>query len=162
MDNKATTIEYTSTRKDLGVLYSYLLKHSFKMRCLILALVILPGGVPVLLELLSGQRVPLQNWIIGLIVGVAIYFAYPWYFRRTAKKDKRTLSISPVGITTQVGSKHGEIAWSQVENLWVTQEYVFIVRGNLNAFVIPKRAFRDDEERIAFIRLSQEYWGHSK
>jgi YcxB-like protein len=162
MDDKATTIEYTSTREDLGALYSYLRRHSFKMQCFIVAAVILVGGVPILVSSLASQKPPLLDWIIGSVAGIAVYLILPWNFKRRVKKDKRTLSISPVGITTQVGSKHGQIAWRQVENLWVTPEYVFIVRRNLNSFAVPRRAFRDDQDREMFTHLLQEYWDRSK
>lgn len=150
--------------EDAGALFWFALKRSHKMQCFVLAFWILSALLYVaVFGILSGQKISGLQWAIAAVIGlISALVVYPALVKRRVKKHKRTFSISPSGITTQIGSKHMEIAWPQIENVWVTEEHIFVVRMKLKVFTIPRRAFRDAAEREAFVRLLRAYWDNSK
>ena len=89
--------------------------------------------------------------------GLVFFFLFPLILRLRTKKDKRTLSIQPDKLSTRIGALSGDIPWAKMEKLYVTDEYVFLIRRNMNGFAIPRRAFVDDTHRSEFIRLSEQY-----
>jgi hypothetical protein len=89
--------------------------------------------------------------------GLVFFFLFPLILRLRTKKDKRTLSIQPDKLSTRIGALSGDIPWAKMEKLYVTDEYVFLIRRNMNGFAIPRRAFVDDSQRSEFIRLSGQY-----
>jgi hypothetical protein len=150
-------IEYTATPKDVAALYSYARKHSVKLALISYGL---PIGlaVVVLVERLSPRHpLALADWTIALIWGVVLFFALPLILRLRTKKDKRTLSIQPDKLSTRIGTLSGDVPWTKVGSLYVTDEHIFVMRKNMNGFAIPRRAFIDGAERTEFIRLCQQY-----
>jgi len=99
-------------------------------------------------------------WAFAVAMGYARLF--PYYLRWRTKKDKRTLSIDPLRISTQIGRRSADVPWKKVRSVSVTDEHVFIQRSNLNAFTIPRGAFSDDKQRAEFIRLCEQYFAAAK
>jgi hypothetical protein len=69
----------------------------------------------------------------------------------SAKTSMRSLAISPVGISTQIGSRHGEVPWQNVRIVSQESDYILIARANGNAFFIPERAFTTVEQKHDFL-----------
>lgn len=150
-------IEYAATPKDVTALYYYARNHSLK-------LALVSYGLPVGLAALTlverrslGHTLTLADWTIALIWGMVFYFLFPLILRLRTKKNKRTLSIQPDRLSTQIGTLSGDIPWGKMEKLHITDEYIFLIRKNMNGFAIPRRAFLDDTQRNEFIRLSEQY-----
>jgi hypothetical protein len=99
----------------------------------------------------------LTDWVIALVWGAIIFSLFPLVLRLRTKKDKRTLSIEPDKLSTQIGKLSGEVPWAKVDSLHVTDEHIFLIRTNMNGFAIPRRAFVDETQRREFIRLCQDY-----
>lgn len=85
------------------------------------------------------------------------FFLFPLILRLRTKKDKRTLSIQPDKLSTQIGRLSGEVPWAKVDSLYVTDEHIFLIGKNMNGFAIPRRAFVDETQRKEFIRLCEQY-----
>ncbi len=150
-------IEYTAKPGDIAALYSYTRKHSLK-----LALSFYGLPIAMALLVLVERRSPthaltLADWAIALIWGAVLFFLFPLILRLRTKKDKRTLSIQPDKLSTQVGKLSGEVPWAKVDSLYVTDEHIFLIRKNMNGFAIPLRAFADETQRKEFIRLCEQY-----
>lgn len=150
-------IEYTPKPRDIAALYSYTRKHSVK-----LALIFY--GPPIVMALLilaerrsTAHSLTLADWTSALIWGAVFFFLFPLILRLRTKKDKRTLSIQPDKLSTQVGKLSGDVPWAKVDSLYVTDEHIFLIRGNMNGFAIPRRAFVDETQRKEFIRLCEQY-----
>jgi hypothetical protein len=155
-------IEYTATPKDVAALYSYTRKHSLKGQLLFYGL---PVGLTCFLlveSLAIGHRITLANWILALIFGLGLFFLFPLILRLRTKKDRRTLSIQPDKISSQIGRLSGDVPWVKVDSLYVTDEHIFIIGKNMNGFAIPRRAFVDDAQRQEFIRSCEQYIQHAK
>ncbi len=73
-----------------------------------------------------------------------------WLYIR-GKTDERTLTVSPDGISTEIGSLRGQIPWSKVKLVNDTSSHVLIVGATGNAFLIPARAFQDSYQRSQFL-----------
>jgi hypothetical protein len=150
-------IEYMATPKDVAALYYYTRKRSLR-------LAVVSYGLPVGLAALTlferrspSHALTLADWTIALMWGLVLFFLFPFILRFRTKKDKRTLSIQPDRLSTQIGMLGGDVPWAKMDRLYTTDEYVFLIRKNMNGFAIPRRAFTDDPQRNEFIRLSQQY-----
>ena len=85
-------------------------------------------------------------------VAIAAFFILllsAWLFLR-AKTSRRSITISPEGISTRIGELEGETPWRQIKIVSVTEQNVLIARGNGNAYFIPNRAFSSPEEKAEF------------
>jgi YcxB-like protein len=82
---------------------------------------------------------------------------FPLILRLRTKKTKRTLSIQPEKLSTQIGKLSGDVPWTKVDTLYVTDEHIFLIRKNMNGFAIPRRAFVDEGQRKEFIQLCERY-----
>ena len=102
------------------------------------------------------------DWIIALIWGAGFFFVFPLILRLRTKKSKRTLSIQPDKLSTQIGKMSGDVPWAKMDSLYVTDEHVFLIRKNMNGFAIPRRAFVDEAQRDEFIRLCERYMQSAK
>ncbi len=150
-------IEYTAKSRDIAALYSYTRKHSIKVA-------LISYGLPIAMAVLFlaetrflTHSLRLADWIIALVWGTVFFFLFPLILRLRTKKDKRTLSIQPDKLSTQIGKLTGDVPWTKVDNLYVTDEHIFLMRKNMNGFAIPRRAFVDETQRIEFIRLCEQY-----
>jgi len=150
-------IEYTAEPRDIAAFYSYTRKHSIKLAALSFGLPIV-AALFILATLRSpGHGLNPTDWIIALIWGTALYFLFPLILRLRTKKDKRTLSIQPDKLSTQIGRLSLDVPWASVEGLYVTNEHIFLIRRNMNGFAIPRRAFLDEAQRKEFIRQCDQY-----
>ncbi len=84
-------------------------------------------------------------WTAGAVVSMLL-----WLFIR-GKTDERTLTASPEGISTQIGSLKGQIPWSKVKLVTQTSRHVLIVGATGNAFFIPSRAFEGPDQQTQFM-----------
>ena len=78
--------------------------------------------------------------IVGLVLFPLVKF----------KSQERTLSIDEQGITTTIGHIAKSVPWKDIANVSVNQDNLIIQNRNLNAFIIPQRAFETDEARQGF------------
>jgi hypothetical protein len=85
-------------------------------------------------------------WMLG-----AFAFMPLWLFIR-GKTAERTLTVSPEGISTEIGSLKGHVPWSKVKLVTFASQHVLIVGATGNAFFIPSRAFQGPEEKAQFIK----------
>ena len=149
-------IEYTATPRDIAALYSYQRKHSAKLSLIAYGLPIAMAAL-FLAEMRLNHSLTLADWTIALILGAAFFFLFPLFLRLRTKQIKRTLSIQPDKLSTQIGKLSGDVPWTRVDSLHVTDEHIFLIRKNMNAFAIPRRAFVDESQRKEFIRLCEQY-----
>jgi hypothetical protein len=76
------------------------------------------------------------------------------------KTDLRTLSIDESGIKTSIGKLSAQIHWPQIASVDVLQDEIVITGKNMNAFIIPKRAFVNDEKRNEFVSTISRLMGN--
>jgi len=66
------------------------------------------------------------------------------------KPATRSLTVDDVGIETMIGQRHSTIAWEEFANIQENGDVLIIQRRNLNAFIIPARAFASAKARQQF------------
>ena len=57
------------------------------------------------------------------------------------KPQERTLSVDEEGLTTSIGQLSKSIPWAEIAEAKIAGDELIIQSRNLNAFIIPKRAF---------------------
>ena len=151
------TVEYSSSRRELASWYWYSLRHNRKhLRAWLLSVV----GVGVLVFLSerqsAGSSIPRAIGISGLsILGLALFLAL--YPQVRFKPQKRTLTIAPDGISTTINARSKTYPWSEVASVVQRGDQVYIGFTNVNAFVVPTRAFPSADSRQEFVRLCREW-----
>jgi hypothetical protein len=101
-------IEYTATPGDVAALYSYARRHSLKSAVIFYGLPIVLAAIILLDRRSPGHSLTLTDWLIALIWGAVIFSLFPLILRLRTKKDKRTLSIQPDKLSTQIGKLNGD------------------------------------------------------
>jgi hypothetical protein len=86
----------------------------------------------------------------------------PLYPQLKFKPQRRVLSIDDQGISTTIGRLSGQLPWSKVDFVRTTEHSVYIVGKNLNAFIVPQRAFLSTQQRDEFVKLCQGWVQASK
>jgi hypothetical protein len=94
------------------------------------------------------------------IAAVGFMVFLPIFLFIRGKTSKRSLTISPAGIATEIGSIKGTIPWMKVKVISQGRDFILIARTNGNAFFIPARAFSSPEHRTSFFIQATE-WANS-
>jgi hypothetical protein len=85
-------------------------------------------------------------WAIGALVFMPL-----WLFIR-GKTEERTLTVSPEGLSTEIGSLKGQIPWREVKLIAEASQHVLITSSVGNTFFIPARAFQGPEQKVQFTK----------
>ena len=153
------TIHYSATPNDVGALYSYALRHSWRFRLTLAAY----SAVPALIWLLGSGRSPKPiDAVLSAIVALFVFSFIPLLAKWRTKTDLRTLSISPSGMDTSIGKLAGAVPWGKVHAIWDAGQYIFVLGKNLNGMAIPSRAFADSGQRAQFLAAAQQFLAASK
>jgi hypothetical protein len=67
------------------------------------------------------------------------------------KRMERSLSVSPTGWSTQIGSLSAARSWNDVREIIEEGGAIVVVGTNQNALIIPSRAFADEGNRRRFL-----------
>lgn len=68
------------------------------------------------------------------------------------KQQERTLSVNMQGIHTTIGSKKGDIPWTEIEDIDSKGSSIFLERKKTgNTFTIPDRAFKSVDDKTEFL-----------
>jgi hypothetical protein len=92
-------------------------------------------------------------------LAVTVVASYPqlWF-----KPDERFLKIHPWGISTTIGERSGEVAWSEVASISAGRHYLNIVGTSGNWFGIPNSAFADQSELDEFVDTATRWWQNAR
>lgn len=66
------------------------------------------------------------------------------------KPEVRTLAVDGEGIATTIGKRSATIPWAEIADVREDGDALIIQRRNLNAFIVPARAFRSAEAKLQF------------
>jgi hypothetical protein len=88
----------------------------------------------------------------ALAWAVGAFLFMPLLLFVRGKTEERTLSISAQGISTEIGSRRGEVPWGKVRLVEDAGRHVLIVGATGNAFLIPGRAFSGPEQQKQFVQ----------
>ncbi|MHB1424771.1 MAG: YcxB family protein [Gemmataceae bacterium] len=69
----------------------------------------------------------------------------------------RRLSIAAEGITNISEGFRSYLPWKGIVDFSVSDDHVFFYNGSINAYLVPKRACRDEQHFQEFAALAQQY-----
>jgi YcxB-like protein len=138
------TLRYSVTRKDVNRLYwrlwrARLWKYHFGILAIALFFCILLKGSGS-----SWYNAPL--WLALFVIGYFIMHPQLEY-----KPQTRMLVAGEAGIHTAIGASGGSLAWADVLRIDDAKDAIYVIRTNLNSFVIPDHAFASGPERTDFL-----------
>lgn len=70
---------------------------------------------------------------------------------------KQTLEVTEDGITEQNNGGETQVKWETVGDLVETDQHLFIYFNGLQAFIIPKQSFPDEESKRQFIETFRKW-----
>ncbi len=149
------TLTYSSTRHELATWYWRMWKKKLwkvHIVCLVISLTVV--------VLAAGHWPPSTMEITrGLVVGAAVVLFLILFPQIMFKPQVRTLVFDRNGIRTKIGKKTGTISWQEIDNISDTEGTIVISRKNLNAFLVPQRAFQSEQERVSVLTTVQAWIG---
>jgi hypothetical protein len=89
------------------------------------------------------------NAVLGTLCTFLLLLPLILFIR--AKTAMRSLTISPEGISTEVGSLNGRVAWPKIKIVEEKESFVLIASASGNAFYVPNRAFATAEQKAEFV-----------
>lgn len=97
-------------------------------------------------------RLPREPSELGTVaaIGIVPILLMPLYPLIRFKPQLCSFTADDRRISTSIGRKHGRIAWQDIAAVRMDGDFIVIERRNLNAFVIPPRAFQDNVAKLRF------------
>ena len=119
------------------------------------------------------SEIPIWYWFIifGALSVVWIIF-YPkyieWEMARRVRKmlkegnnenlfARRKIIISDKGVLERSSFGETNMKWKQIDKVEEIVDYIYIYISSVSAHIIPKRVFRDENEKQTFIKEIQKY-----
>lgn len=145
------TIEYALTRSEVARSYLQAIRESPEYLRRVVMLAAICAVIQMCIRILSSRHLGGPEMLSAVIVFAVILGVLPVLLFLTAKTDRRTLTISPDGISTSIGTKSAQIPWKSVKIVKDSGAFILIARTNGNAFFIPDRAFVSADDRARFM-----------
>ncbi|MGE5321511.1 MAG: YcxB family protein [Actinomycetota bacterium] len=145
------TINYALTRREVAGCYLLAIRESPEYLRSVVTMAAVIGLAQMGLRVLFSRRLGGPEILSAIIVFAVILALLPIGLFLTAKTDRRTLTISPAGISTSIGKRSAQIPWTSVKIVKNASRFVLIARTNGNAFFIPDRVFAGSDDRARFL-----------
>jgi hypothetical protein len=145
------TIKYALTRAEIARSFALSLRRSPRFLGTILIYSAALGVFSLATSRAFSRPLTVRDVTVFLAWMAGAFVCFPlWLFIR-GKTDQRTLTISPEGISTEIGSLKGHVPWTKVKIVSDVGAHVLIVGSSGNSFFIPGRAFQLPDQQAQFI-----------
>jgi hypothetical protein len=177
LDGNRLQVEYDLTAEDVVTLSLFHYKHSPTVRRSWLMLRVVVPIIWILIGFFENSRerhyagiAPLPFFISLSVLYILLMPAYSRYRTRritlrllSEGKNKgfdgpHSLTIGPEGIVAESATGDARSNWSVVEKLETDKEHFYIYTSAVNAIILPKRAFADENEFQEFVASVQTYY----
>jgi hypothetical protein len=145
------TVEYALTRSEIVRGFFQGLSSSPKYRKMMLQNSVILGGIVLIERASLLHSFTARDVFISLGWAVGLFAFKPLWMYIRGKTAKRTLTISPDGIYTEIGKIRGQVPWRKIKMVASADQYVLITRHGGNSFFIPERAFSGPVNRDQFL-----------
>jgi len=109
------------------------------------------GALVLLLRVALSRSFKAWDVFVAVAWAVGIFAFMPlWLFIR-GKTGKRTLTISPDGIYTEIGKIRAQVPWHKIKLVTDAGQFILIAKLGGNSFFIPVRAFSGLDNRDQFL-----------
>ncbi len=148
-------LEYKSRRLEVWNWYwramrKYLWKEHLKIIVMI----------PILMSMvlfLMGYRWNIYRVIVYSVYAYALISVFMLLYPQLKfKPQMRSLRVDEQGIATSVGMLSKVFTWSEIKSMEIENDFIVITRKNLNAFIIPARAFNSEGQRQDFVVFTKQ------
>jgi hypothetical protein len=155
------TITYYSSRREVWDWYWFMWRRSVRLKVKQLAIAV---GVFLAAWTVQSQATssPSARVLVAVAVTCLVLAMLPIYPLLMFKPQRRQLTIGEPGISTTVGAVKAEVPWREVAEILSWDDSLLIIGRNLNAFIIPSRAFETQERREVFERSAKDWFQHGK
>jgi YcxB-like protein len=92
-----------------------------------------------------------RDAIIVFAAAAGFLFLLPIVLFIRGKTSNRSFTVTPEGISTEIGTIRAQISWQKIKVISVTDSCILIARVNGNAFYVPDRAFSSPEHKVEFV-----------
>ena len=142
------TIQYSSTRREVWGFYWQLWKRGLWKIHLAIFIAILVFGSFATFGRLPKDAAELATIMVAALIPISLLAAYPMLM---FKPQTRVLTVDETGIITTIGRhRNKSVPWAEIAEVQDNGEAVVIQRRNLNAFIVPARAFGSPDEKLSF------------
>ena len=100
--------------------------------------------------LYGGLPHTVEGYLTIAAVGLVPLIFFVGFPMAQFKLQTRLLTIDDDGIETSIGTHHKLIPWREVAEIRVEDATLVIQAINLNSFIVPERAFNNDDHRKRF------------
>lgn len=156
MDNPSeVTLMYATTRRELATWYWRAWKERlWKVHVAFLVTLLAVAGP------IAGHWPPLMADLTrAAVIGAAAMLFLFLFPQIKFKSEVRTLICDKTGIRTTIGKRSGSVSWQEIESIKGFDGTIVISRKNINAFLVPRRAFKSEQERAGVLSAIQA-WMH--
>lgn len=131
------------------------------------------AATPVLL-LVVGIMMHLKPWLVAIetvaggLIGayILILFAKQQLYKSIGNGKgvlgEHTIEIEPKGLRETTDVNQNFHKWNGVQSIESDKKYIYVFIGNYMAHIIPKSAFKSDEEAEEFLNTAISYWGKNR
>lgn len=112
---------------------------------------------------------PFWYWMIWFSITYILWVIfyprhYYWIIKRSVKKmlkegknkgmlGSKTIELNEDNIISAGENSESNVKWSTVERYKETKDYIYIYISAVEAYIVPKRAFKDEKEKEEFIKI---------
>jgi hypothetical protein len=176
-------VEFVVRRDDLFALNEYLLKHPASgVKGSYGSLLWVRWGIWVLVALLvfipsfmrGDDAIPLYAFVPLLVFSVVLFtlrFTNRGLVRKNLQRiidnnprlmGWRRLALTPETFTAVTRYKTTTVSWAGIEKIVIMGDHAFIFEMPASAFIVPRRAFGDDEDFREFVETARDYRDHAQ
>jgi hypothetical protein len=151
------TIQYALTRSEIATGFFRSLRTSPRFLFTICFYAICCSGLFLAASGSFSRPLEAHDALKAAYFAIAFFSFMPAYLFLRAKTSRRTLTISPDGISTEIGKIKAQRPWSYIKTVAETDGHVLIASATGNAFFIPNRAFSNFDQKREFVAKAKAW-----
>jgi len=141
------SVTYSSMRREVMRLYWVI----WRQRLWKMHIAIFVAALTLLsLAMFGGWPAGVAQLATVFLLGLAPILLLALYPVLVFKPHTRILTVDDKGIATTIGKRSQVLAWEDIADVKNCGDSLIIQRRNLNAFIVPVRAFETNEARSSF------------
>lgn len=156
------TLEYESSRGKVAVWYWRSLRRNPKHLGAWILNILAIAGITFIFARTRAGTTPAQAFVAAVGAAVLWAAALALYPQFAFRPQRRTITVTSDGIATTIGNRSGTRSWADIATIEAGSDVICVVSKNMNAFLIPSRAFSRFEERETFLNQCQEWLAASR
>ncbi len=147
-------LQYSITRGELASWYWRSIRRNRRHRRLWLLSVVGWAVLAFIYCRWTIRTTPVSSLASAIVVGGLVACLLALYPQLRFRAQIRTLTVGPEGLSTTIAGRSEHYPWSKIAAVEDTGDRIVITNRNLNAFLVPARAFSSADHRAEFLRAT--------